>query len=109
MFLRRIGKHAVANAVVKHVKLKPEILKVLWRVFNSEYRQYCSSKKGVSPEELIAFSSNLVLDEIISSCPFWSSCIDGACGVVLKQNCELQDFVKNSVALTTSLTRRMFA
>ena len=65
--------------------------------------------KGVSPEELIAFSrsSNLVLDEIISSCPFWSSCIGGACGVVLKQNCELQDFVNNSVALATSLNARV--
>ena len=101
---------AVANAVVKHVELKTEILKALWRVLNSEFRQYCSSisvLKGVSPEERIAFSSNLVLDEIISSCPFWSSCIGGACGVVLKQNCQLQDFVNNSVALATSLTARV--
>lgn len=101
---------AVANAVVKHVELKPEILKALWRVFNSEFRQYCSSKsvlKGVSPEELIAFSSNIVLDEMISSCPYWSSCIGGACGVDLKQNGDLQDFVKNSVALATSLTARV--
>lgn len=101
---------AVANAVVKHEKLKLEILKALWHVFNSEFRQYCSSKsvlKGCSPEELIAFSSNLVLDEIISSCPFWSSCIGLACGVVLKQSCELQDFVKNSVTLATSVTAQV--
>ena len=98
---------AVANAVFQHEELKPEILKALSCVLNSEFRQYCSSKsilKGCSPEELIAFSSNLVLVEIISSCPFWSSCIGGACGVVLKQSCELLDFVKNSVALATAVT-----
>ncbi|PFX11522.1 hypothetical protein AWC38_SpisGene24707, partial [Stylophora pistillata] len=44
---------------------------------------------------------------MISSCPFWSSCIGGACGVVLKQGRELQDFVKNSVALATSVTARV--
>lgn len=101
---------AVPNAVVKHGKLKPEILKALWRVLNSEFRQYCSSKsvlKGCSTKEQIAFSRNLVLDEMISSCPFWSSCIAGARGVVLKQGCEHQDFVKNSVALATSVTARV--
>ena len=101
---------AVANAVFQHEELEPEILKALSRVLNSEFRQYCSSKsilKGCSPEELITFSSNLVLDEIISSCPFWTSCIGGACGVVLKQSCELLDFVKNSVALATAVTARV--
>ena len=47
-----------------------EILKALWRVLNSEFNHYCSSKsvlKDCSTEELIAFSIKVVLHEIISS------------------------------------------
>lgn len=101
---------AVANAVLKHKQLKPEMLKALWRAVNAEFRNYCSSNsvlKGRSPEELIAFSKNLVVDEIVLRCRFWSSCIGGECGVELKQSCELGDSVKNSVALATSATARV--
>ena len=101
---------AVANAVLKHENLKAEILKALWRALNVEFRQYCSFKsvlKGCSPEELIAFTNKLVIEEIVKNCPFWSSCIGGACSVVLSETGDLQDSVKNSVAIATSVTARV--
>ena len=63
--------------------------------------------KGRSPEELIAFSNNLVVEEIVLRCSFWSSCIGGVCGIELKESCKLWDSVKNSVALPTSATARV--
>ena len=67
---------AVANSVLKHEQLKPEMLKAIWRALKAEFRDYYSSNsalKGRSPEELIAFSNNLVVEEIVLRCPFWSS------------------------------------
>ena len=101
---------AVANSILKHEQLKPEMLKALWQALKAEFRDYCSSNsvlEGRSPEELIAFSNNLVVEEIVLRCPFWSSCIGGACGVELKESCKLGDSVKNSVALATSATARV--
>lgn len=107
---------AVANAVFMHTELKPELHKSLWRVLNKELLKYASSDcllKGRSPEELIAFSSRLLVREIQVKCPIWSTCIRGACG--LPTDCEelavpLADTDKinlNSLALASSIVARV--
>ena len=91
---------AVANAVLSHSELRQDILRALWRTLNSELKNYCSSDsvlKHRSPKELIAFSNCLLVKEV--------SCVSGACGVNIKENCELSP--KNAIALVTSVTARV--
>ena len=80
----------------------------MWRTLNSELKNYCSSDsvlKHRTPKELIAFSNCLLVKEVSTECPFWSSCVSGACGVNIKENCELS--AKNAIALATSVTARV--
>ena len=99
---------AVANAALKHSELRQDILKALWRKLNAKFREYCLSEsvlKSRTPEELIAFSNCSVVREIVTKCPFWSSCISGACGVEMKDSSKLS--VNNAIALATSVTARV--
>lgn len=97
---------AVANAVLQHSELRQDILKALWRRLNAEFKEYCSSDsvlKHRTPEELIAFSNSSVVEEVSTKCPFWSSCISGACGVEMKESRN----VNNAIALATSVLARV--
>lgn len=102
----------VANAVFMHPELKPELHKSLWRVLQ-EYASSDCLLKGRSPEEIIAFSSRLLVREIQIKCPIWSTCILGACG--LPTDCEESDVPLantdkvnlNSLALASSIVARV--
>ena len=98
---------AVANAILTHSELRQDILRALWRTLNSEVKNYCSSDsvlKHRTPKELIAFSNCSLVKEVSTDCPFWSSCISGACGVNIKENCDSS--ANNAIALATSVTAR---
>ena len=96
----------VTNAVLQHSELRQDILKALWRRLNAEFKEYCSSDsvlKHRTPEELIAFSNSSIVEEVSTKCPFWSSCISGACGVEMKESRN----VNNAIALATSVLARV--
>ena len=98
---------AVANAVLTHSELRQDILRALWRTLNSEVKNYCSSDSVLKhriPKELIAFSNCSLVKEVSTECPFWSSCMSGACGVNIKENCDSS--ANNAIALATSVIAR---
>lgn len=96
----------------KHPKLKPELLSAMWWVLSAEFRDYCLSDsvlKGRTPEELIALSNNVLVKEIVVRCPFWNSCLRGACGIELTGEMDPHEGcrMKKSVALATSVAARV--
>ncbi|CAB3998266.1 Hypothetical predicted protein [Paramuricea clavata] len=101
----------VSNTVFKHTELQPELSKSLWRVLNKEFQEYSTSDcllKGRSPEELIAFSSRLLVRELQVKCPVWSTCIRGACGLDMDgDSVDVDEVNLNSLALASSIIARI--
>ena len=72
-----------------------------------EFQSYSKTDtvlKATSPDELIAFSNNLVVSETKVYCPLWNACITGAVGV--KDNKNPTNIPVNEVALATAVVAR---
>jgi hypothetical protein len=76
----------VANGVFKHPNLRCELTEPLMKVVAGEFKEYCSDSfdsilKKRDPVDLAAFSNKLLVHEAEVLCPFWMSCLRGACDV----------------------------
>jgi hypothetical protein len=61
-----------------------------------------SMLKATTPHDIAAFSNNVLLHEVELSCPFWMSCLRGACNP--GKNPKKTNI--NSMALNTAIAAR---
>ena len=102
--------NVVANVIFKHPTLKKQLYEPLKRTVNTEFKEYCSNSgesesmlKQVQPTDLESFSNKLFLEEVRVFCPFWMSCLLGACNVSSDSKTVKQI---NAMALSTSVAAR---
>ena len=72
-----------ANQVFKHPELKSFILEAAERAVSEEFdnlRKSDTVLKGRKVDEVIAFSTNILVHETSLMCPFWYACLRGAGG-----------------------------
>jgi hypothetical protein len=72
-----------ANQVSKHAELKSFILEASERAVSEEFDNLSKSDtilKGRKMDEVIAFSTNILVHESSHMCPLWYACVRGACG-----------------------------
>ena len=101
----------VANIIFKHPMLKVELLNPLMKKVSAEFKDYCtrsdeseSMLKQCHPTELETFSNKLFLEEVRLSCPYWMSCLLGACKVSSYGDKSIQQL--NAMALSTAVAAR---
>ena len=97
-----------ANFVFKHAHLRSELADPLTKVVGEEFKEYCSDSfdsilKRKDPVDLAAFSNKLLVHEVELQCPFWMSCLQGACNVP-SSNIDFKTI--NAMALSTSIAAR---
>ena len=100
---------AVANIVVKHEDLRSEVIETVGNTVRKEFKEYCRDKTDSiltrkSPEELASLSNKLVAHEVKINCPFWYSCLWGACNASAKDDGDVK--VTNSIALASAVAAR---
>lgn len=98
----------VANSVVKHDELRMELPNVLRREVSYEFKGLSSDSmlKGISPDELCAFSNKVFLHEVSVKCPLWYSVMNGAVGLDLREHDERRNVHINAMTLATSTLAR---
>jgi hypothetical protein len=72
-----------ANQVFKHPELKSFILEAAERAVSEEFDNLSKSDtilKGRKVDEVIAFSTKILVHETSLMCPLWYACVRGACG-----------------------------
>ena len=99
----------VANIIFKHLELKDELLDPLKKTVSAEFKDYCTNSESESmlkqsyPTDLECFSNKLFLEEVRLSCPYWMSCLLGAC----KVSSDVKNIKQiNAMALSTAVAAR---
>jgi hypothetical protein len=74
----------VTNMLFKLPNIEEYLRGALTRTVTCEFKQYCgdnaeSMLKATTPHDIAAFSNNVLLHEAELWCPFWMSCLRGAC------------------------------
>ena len=108
--LARANLKAVANIVFKLPNIQGHLLESLRRTVANEFRTYCQDSsesvlKGNTPLEVAAFSNKILVHDAELSCPFWMSCLRGACNSANFGEKEKEKVI-NSMALTTAIAAR---
>lgn len=76
--------NAVANMVFKLPEIWDFLRNALQRTVANEFKVYCGDSaesilKATSPSDIASFSNGVFLHEVELWCPFWMSCLQGAC------------------------------
>jgi len=101
----------VANVVFKHHLLRKQLLQPLRKTVAEEFKAYCrddeqSILKDINPLQISKFSNQMLVNEVELRCPFWISCLMGACKA-RNTSCEsTENKVINSIALSTAVAAR---
>ena len=99
----------VANIIFKHPALKDELFDPLKKTVSTEFKDYCTNSesesmlKQINPTDLECFSNKLFLKEVQLSCPYWMSCLQGACKITSDAKNIKQI---NAMALSTAVAAR---
>ena len=74
---------AAANTILKHKKLKPEVVKALRKNVSEEVASYTKSESILllnEPDEIASFSNTIFLEEVRGFCPVFYEFVVGASG-----------------------------
>ena len=74
---------AAANTILKHKKLKPEVVKALRKNVSEEVASYTKSESILllnEPDEIASFSNTIFLEEVRVFCPVFYEFVVGASG-----------------------------
>ena len=101
---------AVANIVLKHKELREEMVETMGRRVAAEFKEFCGQKSDSvltrrTPSEIASISNKVIVHEVQLNCPFWYSCLKGACNAESKLGSRSVKIV-NSMALATATAAR---
>ena len=101
---------AFSNMVFKAKILRQHLLESLKKSIGFEFKTYCQGKtesilNGTSPAEIVSFSNKILVHEAEVFCPFWMSCLHGACNSSRKGE-KAQTKIINAMALSTAVAAK---
>ena len=108
--LSRGNLKAFSNMIFKVKNIREHLLESLKRTIGIEFKTYCQDKSesilnGTSPAEIASFSNKILVHEAEVLCPFWMSCLHGACNSS-RPGKKAQTKIISAMALNTAVAAK---
>ena len=109
--LTRGNLKAFSNTIFKVQNIREHLLESLERTIGIEFKTYCQDKSesilnGTSPAEIASFSNKILVHEAEVLCPFWMSCLRGACSSSRRRKKVQTNKIINAMALSTAVAAK---